>query len=439
MKEKIIKIVKQIFSSKRRAIMIGLVVVASVVGILIYRGNSGDSEVVVQTTAVEKGTIVQTISTSGTITSGNSTDISTKVSGVVSQVYVQNGDTVVKGQKIAQVTLDEYATERQAEAWVAYLDAQEAVKEAEQAKVTADITMWQARENVLNAQDAVDDGEGDTDGEKMIVDKTLDETRLAFEVAEMKYLNADSEIVKARANVTSALRDYQENSSMIIAPSSGKISDLALATGLVLNADSSTSSTNGSTIVSSQTVGKISNEGQILASVNLTEIDAVNVKSGQKVTLTVDAYEDLTFTGEVLAVNTSGSVSSGVTSYPATILISASDVELYPNMGVSAEIILDIKKDILVVPSTAINTSGDQSYVVVDRDGEQENVVVETGISNDSLTEIMSGLSEGDEVVTSTLSSASNDSETSAFSSNTGFGGMRDMSGGGGMPPGGGQ
>ena len=78
-----------------------------------------------ETATVEKGTLVTSITGSGTITSGNYTAVTTKTSGTVTHVYVTNGDTVVKGQKIADIALDDYAKERQSAAWVSYLAANE--------------------------------------------------------------------------------------------------------------------------------------------------------------------------------------------------------------------------------------------------------------------------------------------------------------------------
>lgn len=384
------------------------------------------SAVQYQTAKAEKGTLITSISGSGSITSGNNTNITTKVSGVVNKVYVTNGDAVIKGQKIAEITLDDYAQERQTAAWVKYLEATEAVKDAQKAKVTADIQMWKDRQAVLDAQEEVvnknlgrfnpDTGKLYTLNEQTIVDKTLDEADKAFSASESKYLDADADIANARAKVASTLRDYQENSATIIAFSSGVISDLTLAPSVVIAASSTTSNTSGATIVSASIIGKISNpDGQLTATVTLTEIDIISVKANQKVILTLDAYPDKTFTGKVLAVNTSGSVNSGVTSYPVTILLDSTSVEIYPNMAVSVEIITAIKNDVILIPSTAVQTTNNQATVGVMKNGKVTEVSVEIGSSNDSQTEIVSGISEGDEVVTSTNQINTN-SATSPFS-----------------------
>lgn len=427
-------------SLKKKIIFSAILLVG--VGLLIRQIilNSQKTKVTYETAKAEKGTVITSISSSGSMTSGGNTYVTTKVSGVVKAVYVINGDMVTKGQKIAEVTLDDYAKERQTAAWVTYLEAVEAVKEAVNAKAVGDIQMWKDREAVLDAQEALDDmNENDTNpathavytaGERMIITKTLDQTRKAFSVTESKYLNADADIANANAKVAAALRNYQENSAIIVAPATGVISDLALATGVVVNASSATSSTSGATIVSAQTIGKISNSGsQLSASVSLTEIDVIKVKANQKVTLTLDAYSEMTFTGRVLSVNTSGSASSGVTSYPVTILLDPVTVEIYPNMSVNAEIITSIKNDVILVPTTAITTDNSGSAVQVKKDNQITTVSVEIGSSNDSQTEIVSGINEGDEVVTAVISPGTSKTSSSTTSPFSGLGGSRSSGG----------
>lgn len=384
-----------------------------------------------QTTIATKGTLIQSIEGSGTITSGNYTNVTTKASGTVSAVYVTNGDTVVKGQKIADITLDEYATERQSSTWANYLSALDAVKAAQQTKISEDLAMWKARQAILNAEEDIkyvnenpinpDTNSNWTLGEKTILEKTLEEQRLAFKTAESKYSHADADIAEAYSKATSALRTYQENSATIIAPENGVISDLMLAQSIVVSASSATSNTSGATIVSAQTVAKINHpESQLIATISLTEIDITMVKANQKVTLTLDAFEDQTFTGKVLAVNTSGSISSGVTSYPVTILLDQTDVDIYPNMAVNATIITNMETDVILIPTTAITveTNG-VSIVQIMQNDNPTTVTVETGNANDTDTVITSGIAEGDTVITATIqTSAATDTTntTSPFS-----------------------
>lgn len=433
-KDKLNSIKNIVFHSSLKRKIIALVIIIGI-GFLAKQliFNTDKNKISYETTKAEKGTLVTSISGSGTITSGNNSNINTKVSGVVNTVYITNGDTVNKGDKIAEVTLDDYAQERQTAAWVKYLEAVEAVKDVEKAKATADLQMWRDREAILDTEEDIDyknknpinpdTGKNYTLGEKTIIDKTLDEAQKAYAASEAKYKDADADITNAQAKVAAALRDYQENSATIIAPSTGVISNLTLAQGSVIEASSTTSNTSGATIISAQTIGKISNpDGQLIATVNLSEIDVVNVKANQKATLTLDAYSDKSFTGRVLSVNTGGNVSSGVTTYPVTVILDPVTVDIYPNMAVNATIITAVKPNVIMVPTTAITTANGQSTVQVKNGDKIAITNIEIGSANDTNTEIVSGIKEGDEVITATTDSTDNSQSSDTTSPFSGAG-----------------
>lgn len=449
---------------KRSLLTKGIIIVLIIIaGWLTFSkvSNSSIQQVQYQTTATERGTLINSVSGTGTISAGNSTNITTSATGIVKEVYVVNGDRVEKGQALAQIELDEYGIERQASAWASYLNILEAVKETEEAKVTADIDMWEARQDILDAEEDIDyknnnktnpDTKKDYNlSEKTVIDKTLEQTRKAFEVAEMKYKNADADIQSSSAKVASAWRDYQETSNIITAPASGVLNNFSLVPNVIVTSTIANSSSNNSSIsnssssistVSSQKIGKISTSGQFQATINLTEIDVTGIKPNQKATLTLDAFSDKTFTGKVLSVDNGGSVSSGVTTYPVTILLDPTSVEIYPNMAVNAQIITGVKNDVILIPVSAVQTTNGQSVVQVMKDGRVNDVQVETGSSNDTRIEIVSGLSEGDNVVTNVINQTSGttgqgSSQTqSPFSgfgtsgSRSGFGGNSSFGGG---------
>ena len=390
--------------------VIALLIVVGIVGFIFYRvSKSNKNTVEYQTQVATNGVLVTSISSSGSITSGNNINITTKVSGVVKAVSVTNGDTVTKGQKIAEVTLDDYAKERETTAWLNYLSALEAVKTAEKGKVDAKIKLLQDQQSILDADDDIQHKKNDeeldySEYEKAIFDQSLEQAKKAVAVSELKYKNANAEIAAAYAKVASELRDYQENSSLIIAPSAGIISDVALAPGFIIAASSTTSNTSGATIVSAQTIGNISDpNGHLIATVSLTEMDIIYVKSNQKVSLVLDVYPDKTFTGKVLSVNTNGSSSSGVTSYPVTIILDPVTVEIYPHMGVTVEIITKISDSAILVPSSSVKSSNDGSnYLEILSNNAPQQITVAVGDSNNTQTQILSGLNEGDVVITGT-------------------------------------
>jgi multidrug efflux pump subunit AcrA (membrane-fusion protein) len=380
-----------------------------------------------QTGTVTKGTLVTSIAATGSITSGNTTNISTKASGTVTKVYVKNGDAVKKGQKILDITLDSDGIERRSSAWQAYLKAQEEVVSTTKAKQDTSIQIWKDRQTIVDTEDItshIENLTGLTDDQKHQKVEAVAQAKLAFDVTAAKYANADAAISAAKITQSAAYLDYQDVSGSIVSPATGIINNLTLTAGSTMTASTSQSTTTGSTYASSQNIGFIrSANNQYQAKVSLTEVDAPKVEAGQKVNITMDAHSDKAFTGKVLAVDVSGTSTSGVSAYPATILMDATELPIYPNMSVSATIITNIESDVLMVPSTSITTSNGESIIQLMKDGKPVNTAVEIGRSNDTQTIIVSGLAEGDAIVTGSSTSIKNSNTTSAFS-NSRQGGM---------------
>ena len=183
------------------------------------------------------------------------------------------------------------------------------------------------------------------------------------------------------------------------------------------------------------TVASIQTPGNPVATVNIAEIDVAKVKAGQKVTLTFDSIPDTTFTGKVAGINKLGTVSGGVTNYPATIEFDTSSDKILPNMQVQASIITNVKDNVILVPSSAITNQNGQLAV---RELQNNNLIlvpVTVGDKSDTQTEIISGVNEGDIVVTAIINPNQNsrsNTSTSPFSGNRGFGGFGGGSTGGG-------
>ena len=433
---KLIKTIKDKYLSLSLAlkIIIPILIIGLIYFIFSKTILSKSSTPTYKTSQVTKTNIVSTISASGSITSGGNTSIYTSASGQVTKVYVKNGDTVKQGQKIAEVQLDQDGLKKQSTAWASYLTAKNSLASAEQNKLSLQNQFDSAQLAFDTSKDAVDkiNDYSKTDLQKQTINSNYTTTQRSLEIAKQKYNTADTAISASKAQLSSAWYSYQQASSTIYAPSNGILSNFALTAGMSLANLSSTTSSSGSNTDATQSVGIITNpKNQVTASVSLTEIDVTKVEAGQKVTLTMDAFPDKTFTGQVLAINTNGQSSSGVTSYPTIIVFDTSLPTMYPNMSVSANIIIDSKSDILAIPSASIKTTNGVSTVKILKDGQSSDATVETGISDTTNTEIISGLSEGDTVITST-STAKTTTKTSTTSV---FGGAGGMGGGmGGVP-----
>ena len=216
--------------------------------------------------------------------------------------------------------------------------------------------------------------------------------------------------VKQRQN---AVLDAQEKLSQyyVRAPFAGTVAKVSLKKG-----DSASSGAVAATLVTKQK----------LATIALNEVDVARIHKGQKATLTFDAVEGLAITGEVSDVDTVGTVTQGVVNYTVTIIFDTQDERVKPSMSVSAAIVTDVKTDVVLVPNSAIKTQGTNHYVekfVVEPVGSDTaaggisavapaQVPVVTGLSNDTSTEVVSGLSEGEKVVTRTITAASTAAKT---------------------------
>jgi len=197
----------------------------------------------------------------------------------------------------------------------------------------------------------------------------------------------------------------------------------------------SVSAQKGDTVSGSTTIATLITR-QKVAEISLNEIDAAKIKVGQKATLTFDAIENLSLTGEVIEVDLVGSVSQGVVSYNVKIGFDTADDRVKPGMTASANIITDVRQDVLFVSASAVKTSGNIQYVDVVSNppsGSQssgglilstppQSVQVTTGLSNDESIEIISGLTEGEQYVVRTIAntgaSATSQSTPSLFSGN---------------------
>lgn len=163
----------------------------------------------------------------------------------------------------------------------------------------------------------------------------------------------------------------------------------------------------GDTVESGKTLCTIYDLSYLEMTMNIDELDIGKIAEGQPVQITADAVEGKTYTGVITKVSVLGSTSGGVTSYPVTVRIDETE-GLRPGMNVDAEIVLEQAEDALTVPVEAVSR-GDLVLVTkdspsaadaADREAPEGYVYVsvESGVSDDSYAQILSGLQEGDTV-----------------------------------------
>lgn len=400
---------------KRKSVVVGIALCLSI-GLIFLRWGASTSaqQPRYRTEKVARGTLVSTVSASGQVLSSGSIPITTQASGLVAKVYVKNGDDVAAGQKIATITLDGAGQVKNAGLWSSYLTAKNAVDSALAAQYSLQsdmFTKWKTYTDI--AQNSTYQNSDSTPNE---TNRVLTQFHVAQDdwlSAEAKYKNQQSVIFQAQAALSSAWLAYGQGSPDILAPASGKVSDIVLAEGMVISQSADSTG---------QKIGTIFTSAHPFISVNLPEVDVNKVHEADKATITVDAVPGKTYRGIVQGINKTGVVASGVTNFPAVISISENTDELLPNMSVTATITVAKKEDVFVVPAEAVTTRSDHSVVRVLRKGKPVETPVEIGISSDTQVEILSGLSVGDNIITGTVSSSQPRQSSAAQSP---FGGFR--------------
>ncbi len=369
-----------------------------------------------QTAQAEKGSLINSVSASGSVTTANNVSVTIQASGVVKDVLVKNGDTVTQGQTLATLTLDQASQQKQAAAYASYLSAKNSLDAANAKYNSLQAALFKANQTFINGSVARD---LKTDDPTYIQENAL------WLQAEADYKAQATTILAAPSSLASASLTLSPLSNTITAPVAGTVKGLTITPGAIVTVTSSSTSSTST----SQVLGSIYQAGQLQAQVSISEIDAVKVKEEDKVTMTLDAFPDSTYTGKVVSINTNGVISSGVVSYPAVISFDSGNDKIYPNMGVTAKIITQIKNDVIMVPSAAVQTSANGSTVRIMKNNQVQTVDVQVGSSNDTQTEIISGINEGDTVVTGVTQNRTTSTQTSSpFGATRGLGGF----GGGG-------
>lgn len=363
------------------------------------------AKVTYQTEKAAKGNLVVTVTGSGTVASTNSSNITTSATGVVKNIYVKDGDVVKTGDKIAELELDLEGQQKSSQAWASYQSAKNLLQSNKDSLLStqADLfTKWQSYYD-LSTSTHYQNGDGTPN-----LPERQNQTEYLINqdnwlLSEAKYKAQQKAIEQAQLSLNTTWYAYQQASPIIYAPISGTVSGLSLQMGTVINSQSSSN-----TSATTNKIANIKTDALPTLSINLTEIDVPKITIGDKATITFDAFSDKTFTGKVISIDTVGSVSSGVTNYPTVILLDTKSNAILPNMGISANIITNTKDDVLLVSSSAVKTDSNGAYYVqIMKNGKPVDQNIEIGLASDTQTEITSGLSVGDTVITSATQATS--------------------------------
>jgi len=421
---------KQRRARRKKQIIYGLIalVVLWIVGSIIW-GKREKPIPVTTETAIRK-TIVQTVSATGKIQPEVEVKISPEVAGEIIELPVEDGMRVKKGDLLLKIKPDSYK---------ALLEQQEAaISAAKATNLQQKATMMKTEHDFKRAEDLFN--------KKLISEQEYNAAQAAQDVAENTYESSLHEIERAEAGSSQA-RD-QLSKTTIYSPIDGTVTILNSKLGERLVATGQFAGTE---------VMRVADLGHMEARVDVNENDVVNVKLGDKAEIKIDAYGDRRFKGTVYQIgNTGKTTGSGtqeeVTNFEVKIRIEDHDVELKPALSCTADIQTNEVKDVVAVPMQAVTIrtgdsnlspeeiekkkqkvaqrdKGDNNAEFVDgraakaaqkeereklakvvflkKGGKADMAKVTTGISDDTYTEIKTGIQPGDEVISGSYSAIS--------------------------------
>jgi len=295
--------------------------------------------------------------------------------------------------QVATLQSAETQAERQVEASKTALDAAQNKRDVDEA--AGRVQVENARQGLVTAQNNLDSAS--TDRPSLIAQQRgLVASSQAAVAAAQK--DVDDTVLRAPADGT--ISAVNGAVGEVLAPSAGTT---ALAPGSEGAIPGAGSSANGSAGVVTRPGGTqfivFNNVDTFEAVVPFEESDAVRVAPNQRVDVRFDAIPDLTLPGTVVGVSPSASALSGVISYYATVGLSQSDPRLRNGLTAQASVVTDELRDVLAVPNAAIHRQGGRTQVTVQRFDGQRVVDITPGVVGDTYTQVLSGLSEGDEVV----------------------------------------
>jgi HlyD family secretion protein len=381
-----------------------ILVVVLLLGFGLVRMVSGSSLDPNKIAKVTRGDVARSVVATGKIQPITKVEVKSKASGIVEKLFVDINNQVHKGQELAQLDQQEI---------VAQVDAQRAQLSAAEANVaTYEANIEQDKVNA-NAPDlpmykATLDRNQEMQKQGIVSRQALDDANKDYLAALTRRDNSKAQIgvdsarlKQARAQVQQAqagLKQLEEQLSYttIVAPMDG----------VILSRDVEIGDAVSSILVLGSTATLVMTEGdinEVYVQGKVDEADIAHVYMAQPARIKVESFRDRVFNGKVTKIAPLGVEKDNVTTFEVRVSINNPGGELKANMTANAEIILDEHKGVLMVPESAVMYDNQKKATVEIPDKNQKEgkrkVPVTVGLSNGSVTEVLSGLKEGDQVV----------------------------------------
>lgn len=366
---------------------------------------------------VEKGTVTQQVSVNGNVSAANATDVFSPTNGVLQEVFVKNGDSVSRGDRL--FTVRSTATpQEQAASYASYQTALNTLNTAKNTKLALDAAMWTKQQAYLNAQNEQNyknnnadnpvTGKTYTNLEKLSIDASVTQAQKDFTAAEQAYKTAD--VADGRAQVNATYLSYQATQTMTMtAPVDGTVYNLIGLAGARIEAQNNAVSAISSAyalIAPMQTTAAIpvlvigDDTSEYTIQTAVSEVYANKVELGQRVTILFNGIVNKIYKGRVVQFDTFGTNTQGVITYNVFVAIDETDQDIRPNMSAILTINAAEREDVLTAANAAIITyEGKKAVQVLKEDSEIEFIPVKVGLRGNTRTEIVSGVDEGTEII----------------------------------------
>jgi HlyD family secretion protein len=415
-------------------ILIGVGIVAVFLVVAKVMAGSSGSEVKVTVEKVSKKTIVETVNASGKVYPEIEVKISSDVSGEITELNVQEGDSVVKGQLLARIYADIYASQRD--------EASARVAQSQATVANSQASLGALKAQLDQDKTAYDRNKGLYD-QKVISKAEFEQFETKYRASQAQYNAALQNIRSLSAGVTSAQTQLSAANknlgrTTILAPMSGIISMLGVKKGERVV---------GTAQMTGTEMMRVANMNALEVRVDVGENDIVKVSIGDSADVEVDAYNNRKFKGVVTQIaastlktgSTSTTTANDVTNYEVHIRLDPSSyadlvdpkqpkkLPFRPGMNASADIKTSIKTNVIAIPiigvaardlndenrekkkdptipedemTTTVPDELKEVVFILNKEGNVEMRTVKTGIQDINNIEILSGLNEGEQVVT---------------------------------------
>ena len=353
---------------------------------------------------VERGDLARSVVATGKIEPLAKVEVKSKASGIVEKIFADYGDHVKQGEVLVELDKEQLRA-RVAEAR-ANLQAAEAAVESAQATYERNVVDAQGPDVPFLKSTA--ERERKLGAERLASVAAVDDAEKAYQLALNKQLSAQRNVAVSRAEVTrakaqvaqmqAALDNAEEDlrNSTIVSPMDG----LLLSRDVEVGDAVSSILILGSQATNIMTLGDVS---EVYVKGKVDEADISKVYLGQPARISVESLKDRKFMGKVTKISPLGVEKDNVTTFEVRVSIQNPTGELKANMSANAEIILEEKHNVLMVPEAAVIYDKDRHTFLETPDSGSKTgrrkLSAKLGISNGVKTELIEGLKEGQQVI----------------------------------------